>query len=578
MVIKRFTGMLGKRASTDEGDHAADTPEANASRGVRLFCESGGPNNQQGEEVLHLPVIVEAAESSPQAASAAAYQIRKFLSKDNYSKPYVQYNAVMLIRILSDNPGQSFTRNMDEKFVRTVKELLRLSRDPSVQQIMRETLASMYQEKAYDTNLAPLFQMWNKENVAGPVQQQTRGMGRVAPVIGHQAPTNVYNGHPQEQYQQSRRERGLPSPSELSARIEEAKTSAKLLQQLVQSTAPAELLSNELVKEFAERCQAAQRSLQGYINCTDPPADEDTLQTLIETSEQLSVATSQHQRAILNVRRTVGASPAPQTENGLMSPPSIPQDAQRSATTMAPIMGPVPTDRRRPSNPMPENSDYPFPQSSSPKFASPHGPHPSSASYIPPMGQDAPTSASILGYVPPPMPPPSANSGMRPASNAPPNPTSPYRRGAPAHEDPFSDNHASPISDDFAPIPAQHPYEPQNYSGGGGGGGNAYASPPPPPPQQHQRHHHDNDVYTSDTAALRPPKRHPQMQATPSYLHRQESSGDQLVMHGANVVTPVEERSERMGGPGFSPVGSRDRGRERRGTGGSEAGESLYRY
>jgi hypothetical protein len=80
-------------------------------------------NSSQGEEVLYLPAIVESCESSPSAAKEAAYVIRKFLSKDNYGKPYVQYNGIMLIRILANNPGKTFTRNIDTKFVQVVKEL-----------------------------------------------------------------------------------------------------------------------------------------------------------------------------------------------------------------------------------------------------------------------------------------------------------------------------------------------------------------------------------------------------------------------------------------------------------------------
>ena len=120
--------------------------------------------SQQGEEVLYLPAIVEAAESSPAAAKESAYTIRKFLSKEHLTKPYVQYNGVMLIRILSDNPGKSFTRNIDQKFVQTVKELLRVGRDPSVKQILMETLANFQRDKADDENLIPLIEMWKKEH------------------------------------------------------------------------------------------------------------------------------------------------------------------------------------------------------------------------------------------------------------------------------------------------------------------------------------------------------------------------------------------------------------------------------
>lgn len=119
--------------------------------------------SKQGEEVLHLPTIVEAAESSPAAAKECAYQIRKFLSKDNMARPYLQYNAIMLMRILSDNPGATFTKNIDKKYVETVKELIRMGRDPSVQQILRETLDNFERDKKSDVNLSPLIEMWKKE-------------------------------------------------------------------------------------------------------------------------------------------------------------------------------------------------------------------------------------------------------------------------------------------------------------------------------------------------------------------------------------------------------------------------------
>jgi hypothetical protein len=118
----------------------------------------------QGEEVLYLPTIVESAESSPSAAKEAATVIRKFLGKDNFTKPFVQYNAIMLIRILADNPGKTFTRNVDAKFVDTVKELLRVGRDPSVKQILMETLDTFQREKEDDEGLAKLNEMWKKEH------------------------------------------------------------------------------------------------------------------------------------------------------------------------------------------------------------------------------------------------------------------------------------------------------------------------------------------------------------------------------------------------------------------------------
>jgi hypothetical protein len=79
----------------------------------------------------------------------------------------------MLIRILSDNPGHTFTRNIDSKFVATVKELLREGRDASVHHILRETLTIFETQKTGDGDLAPLIAMWKheKKEKKRPAQQ-----------------------------------------------------------------------------------------------------------------------------------------------------------------------------------------------------------------------------------------------------------------------------------------------------------------------------------------------------------------------------------------------------------------------
>ena len=128
----------------------------------------------KGDEYLHLPAIVDAAESSPAAASEAARRIRKFLSKENHQRAYAQYNAIMLTRILTDNPAERFTRNFDTKFVTTIKDLLREGRDMSVQQILRETLDYLETEKvAGNQSLSPLVEMWKKEKSKNGAKQYT---------------------------------------------------------------------------------------------------------------------------------------------------------------------------------------------------------------------------------------------------------------------------------------------------------------------------------------------------------------------------------------------------------------------
>ena len=95
----------------------------------------------------------------------------------------------------------------------------------------------------------------------------------------------------------------MPEPVELASRLEEARTSATLLHQVVSSTAPGEVLQNDLIKEFADRCTSATRSIQNYMSANDPAPDHDTMESLIDVNEQLQASLSLHQRAMLNARK-----------------------------------------------------------------------------------------------------------------------------------------------------------------------------------------------------------------------------------------------------------------------------------
>lgn len=69
----------------------------------------------------------------------------------------------MLTRILADNPGPTFTRNLDGKFLEVVKDLLRNGRDLSVRQMLMETLDSFEHQKGWDEGLGPIIELWKKE-------------------------------------------------------------------------------------------------------------------------------------------------------------------------------------------------------------------------------------------------------------------------------------------------------------------------------------------------------------------------------------------------------------------------------
>ncbi|EFR04088.1 hypothetical protein MGYG_07095 [Nannizzia gypsea CBS 118893] len=279
-------------------------------------------------DFLPLPTIVEAAESSPAAAKVAANQIHKYLSKPATSHPRRQYNAIMLIRILADNPGTSFTCNLDARFTSSVKLLLRDGRDMNVAQILRETLETLSTTKANDRNLSGLIQMWTKEKEKF---ERTYGYPPFGspPVQSPHGP-GLHAGQRQDYFSRQHKLRGLPPPGELAARVNEANESAKLLQQMLMSTPISEFYHNEMIKEFATRCQSASRSVQGYINSSNPAPDEDTMLTLIETNDKISVALSRYNRVTLDARKAGFRSPDEQDEQAQYLIDRIPDHNQRN--------------------------------------------------------------------------------------------------------------------------------------------------------------------------------------------------------------------------------------------------------
>ncbi|KAI1498386.1 GAT domain-containing protein [Biscogniauxia marginata] len=306
----------GSSASTTSGDPNEDGPEATAGRNVKSFCESGGASNA-GDEVLHLPPIVDAAEDSPAAAAECARIIRKYLKRDYATKPQYQNNAIMLIRILADNPGPTFTRNFDQKFTDTVKELLRTTRDSGVRQLLMDTLDYFETAKAYDEGLALIIAMWKKEKEKSQGKySQRQGSQPPAPRTLNAPP---FNPHSQNYFSRSHNSRKLPDAVELASRLEEARTSANLLQQVVTNTPPGEVLDNDLIKEFADRCLSASRSIQLYMRAEDPAPDNETMESLIDTNEHLQTSLNLHQRAMLNARKHVAAVGG-QDDNDLMGP------------------------------------------------------------------------------------------------------------------------------------------------------------------------------------------------------------------------------------------------------------------
>jgi hypothetical protein len=314
------------------------------------------------------------------------------------------------------------------------------------------------------------------------------------------------------------RTRGLPPADELVARIEEAKTTARLLLQTIQSTPSSEILGNDLIKEFADRAAVANRSIQGYINADDPPPDEDTMLTLIETNEQLSIAISKHQRAVLQARKAMGATPSPQPQapprqNGYSQQHSQPQ-------------GGLDIHPPQPSPAQPRQNTYTTPASP------PH--RAEQEAYILPLGPPAGAMGAVRtnnfasnnAYSsPPPIP---ARSRPMFLDHATPTRTLDYG----VAENPFADTHPEP----------QKPQQ-KSYS--------LFDRPSqttPPPPQESTQYSEEPEASSSKQVPVQKPYEpyNPGYRSTPSYIDRQDSAANNLTMHGASPP-PAQGQPEQTG-------------------------------
>ena len=444
----------------------------------------------------------------------------------------------MLTRILTDNPAKAFTQNFDSKFIATTKELLRDGKDMSVQQILRETLDYFEMEKLQENDsLGPIVEMWKKEktkkygsgstvsNFIFPLVCTALIDPQAGPRTMRAPPFDPRTQQNPNFYARQHKQRGLPSPDELAARIEEAKTTARLLLQTIQSTPSSELLSNDLVKEFAERAQSAQRSIQGYMNSDNPHPDEDTMMTLIETSDQLNIAMSKHQRAVLQARKTMGLStpnaqsPPPGTMQNSYAPPP-PQQQQQGYQSQNPYS--QPQNYNAPVGPPPaargavRNDNYGYSSPPAPANAYPSFPQTTQPPPPVPARNNTRTVSSEYGVaenpfadentVPPPSgPPPSQQKNsysLFPSSN----------KESTTHQE---DNMYDPPSHGESNPALPPPLEPSRPQSGGGGG--VVGSRPAPAPSSY------DNAY----------------QPTPSYVHRQDSAANHLTMHGGASPPPT---------------------------------------
>jgi hypothetical protein len=263
--------------------------------------------------------------------------------------------------------------------------------------------------------------------------------------------------------------------------LEEARTSAKLLEQVVMNTPPNEIIGNELIREFADRCQSASRSIQGYMASQNPVPDNDTMESLIDTNEQLQTALNQHQRAMLNARKLERTD----SGNSMSSPYQEPANGenqllprQDSALSQGSASGGLfTTSTSTAGGARGSGIGNGKGKAAETPYQPPSGP---------PPGQAAP-----VAYEPPPGPPPSHAAGLASGAGA---GSAPPPKQDEVWDDPFADQHEAPSGAGGASYAAQgdqrHAEEPYHPGFAGGASSNAHG-------KQRQVVDDDDDIYDS---------------------------------------------------------------------------------
>ncbi|KAF2860172.1 hypothetical protein K470DRAFT_75378 [Piedraia hortae CBS 480.64] len=381
-------------------------------KAIKTFCEV----SSDADEFVHLPSIVEAAESSPLAAQKAAMLIREYLT-DHQEEPQVQYYAVILIHILSDNPGPPFTRHFDENFVMAVKKLWRYTSDESTRRQLRDTLDHVECTRVDDSGARVLIKMWRREKanskekverartlakveraddaskhekenqiarrvsedkhdiqsvtvVAQPVDSKvsrTDDTQEVDETTQSQnndgmASSDVQNGSscfprdtlesvdpqshvpPPPQSPQAPQEAlrpQLPSREVLVARIQNVKAQEFCMRSMLHHASAQEMMATPKFKALVGDCQAARSELQIYIDCDNLDMDIDTLDALVNVTNDLSLSVSMYHQAILKARSAeepiTPTTPDTSPNSGPSSDRSSPTNTTRGAYLSAPL-------------------------------------------------------------------------------------------------------------------------------------------------------------------------------------------------------------------------------------------------
>ncbi|KAK9458658.1 uncharacterized protein V1516DRAFT_682270 [Lipomyces oligophaga] len=234
---------------------------------------SGGDGKQPSsntitphQDISILPMIIEYAESTPDAAKEAVRAIQKRLDVKNLLRTSSQYNAVMVLRLLIDTNSPMIIKQigLNPKLPGSLSGTLNQTRDPSVKESVLDFLIHISTEHA----AVPEFDALRGIYANYQAKHSTRSQ------------SHHTSSHPSQTHRKT-------DPADIQNTITEAKEVASLARQMLIIPGAAE--TDPLASELITRCRHLFFMIQSFLT-SDSASEiaESQVSQLVKASEDLS--------------------------------------------------------------------------------------------------------------------------------------------------------------------------------------------------------------------------------------------------------------------------------------------------
>lgn len=131
----------------------------------------------------------------------------------------------------------------------------------------------------------------------------------------------------------------LPKPRELRKRLDEAKTTAGVLADIVNTTPSSGLLDHDLADDLVSRCRRASGQVLDYLDTREPLPDNHEMAMLLSTHEILQQALHHYHGAVLEARKAINIGETRRAEDGSVPIEMTPAGKGKANAPQSPVAG-----------------------------------------------------------------------------------------------------------------------------------------------------------------------------------------------------------------------------------------------